>query len=145
MSTTPLRPRGPHLNALRAFEAAARHGSFSLASDELCVTPGAVAQHIKSLESWANAQLFDRYPHGVKLTRLGYKELPSFVKAFDGLGEAVQTLRSYAAPEQLSIAALPSVAQLLLSSRWLLTGSLHGPENLASGIAIGLRLRLPPH
>ena len=117
MKTSSFRQRGPHLNALRAFEAAARHGSFSLAADELSVTPGAVAQQIKSLESWANAKLFDRYPQGVKLTNLGREVLPLFVKAFDGLGEAVQNLRSQATPDQISIAALHSVAQLWLSPR----------------------------
>ena len=48
MSVAPPRPRGPHLNALRAFESAARLGGFKAAAEELCVTPGAIAQHIKT-------------------------------------------------------------------------------------------------
>ena len=64
MSVAPPRPEGPPLNALRAFEAAARLSSFSQAADELCVTPGAVAQQIKALEDWAGARLFDRHAQG---------------------------------------------------------------------------------
>ena len=61
------RPRnnGPHLNALRAFEAAARHESFVAAAEELHVTPGAVSQHVKTLEAWAETKLFDRHPLGL--------------------------------------------------------------------------------
>ncbi|WP_354298054.1 LysR family transcriptional regulator [Phenylobacterium koreense] len=49
-----------HLNALRAFEAAARHGSFSLAAGELGVTPAAVGQLVRTLEEWLGAPLFHR-------------------------------------------------------------------------------------
>ena len=117
LSISPPRPKGPPLNALRAFESAARHGSFTLAADELCVTPGAIAQHVKTLESWAGAKLFKRRAHGVKLTSLGAKVLPAFVTAFDHLGGAAQSLRAQATPDQIRIAALPSVAQLWLSPR----------------------------
>ena len=51
MSVTPPRPRGPHLNAMRSFEAAARLGGFSAAAEELCVTPGAVSQQVRALEA----------------------------------------------------------------------------------------------
>ena len=117
MSISPPKPRTAPLKAMRAFEAAARHGSFTTAADELCVTPGAVAQQVKALESWAGARLFERRAHGVRLTELGAAVLPGFVNAFDSLAEAVQSLRSRAAPEQIRIAALPSVAQLWLSPR----------------------------
>ncbi|MEM7222980.1 MAG: LysR family transcriptional regulator [Pseudomonadota bacterium] len=115
MAISPPRPKGPPLNALRAFEAAARRGSFSAAADELCVTPGAVAQHVKSLEAWAGAPLFQRHAQGVEPTDLARTVLPGFVAAFDGLGEAVQQLRSHATPYQVRIAALPSIGQLWLS------------------------------
>ncbi len=117
MSVSPPRPRGPPLNALRAFETAARLGSFTAAADELCVTPGAVAQQVKSLESWAGAKLFKRKAHGVRLTELGANVLPGFIIAFDMMSEAAQSLRSQAAPDEVRIAALPSVAQLWLSPR----------------------------
>ncbi len=105
------------MNALRAFEAAARHGSFSMAADELCVTPGAVAQHIKSLEAWTGARLFSRHAQGVHLTELGASVVTEFSEAFDRMGDAVQTLRTNAMPDHVRIAALPSVAQLWVSPK----------------------------
>ncbi len=117
MSLSPPRPKGPPLNALRAFEAAARLGGFAAAADELCVTPGAIAQHIKALETWAGAPLFERRSQGVAITPLAQGVLSAFSLAFDQLGEAVQTLRSRAAPRHIRIAALPSIAQLWLSPR----------------------------
>lgn len=117
MPVSPPRPKGPPLNALRAFEAAARLGGFAPAANELCVTPGAVAQQVKVLESWAGARLFERRAQGVTLTPLGAGVLADFSDAFDRLGEAVQSLRSRAEPRQVRVAALPSVAQLWLSPR----------------------------
>ncbi|MEI7932790.1 MAG: LysR family transcriptional regulator, partial [Alphaproteobacteria bacterium] len=58
------RRRLPPLNALRAFEAAARHLNFSRAADELSVTPGAVSQQIQNLEDYIGAALFKRTPKG---------------------------------------------------------------------------------
>ena len=75
MSVAPPRPKGPHLNALRAFEAAARLGGFRMAAGELGVTPGAIAQHVKALEEWAGAALFERQSQGVVLTALGERTL----------------------------------------------------------------------
>ncbi len=108
---------GPPLNALRALEAAARLGSFKAAGAELCVTAGAIAQHIKALEAWAGAPLFQRRAQGVELTDLGRTVLPGFTAAFDQLSDAVQTLRTGARPDDIRIAALPSIAQLWLSPR----------------------------
>ena len=117
MSINPPRPVMPSLNALRAFEAAARLGSMVLAASELSVTPGAIAQHIKALEAWAGQKLFHRRAQGIELTQLGHSVLSDFTKAFDHLGEAVQKLRSEAAPKEIRIAALPAIAQLWLSPR----------------------------
>ncbi len=117
MATAPHRPKGPPLNSLRAFEAAARLGGFASAADELCVTPGAVSQHLKTLEEWAGAHLFERRSQGVTLTPLGELVAAEFNTAFDRMGEAVHTLRSQAAPKKVHIAALPSIAQLWLSPR----------------------------
>ncbi|WP_420548676.1 LysR family transcriptional regulator [Curvivirga sp.] len=117
MPVEPPRPKGPPLNALRAFESAARLGSFKLAAEELCVTAGAVAQHIKALEEWTTAPLFIRHAQGVELTELGNDILPKFITAFDHLGEAIHSLKSWAKPDQIRIAALPSIAQLWLTPR----------------------------
>lgn len=113
----PVRPKGPPLNSLRAFESAARLGGFAAAANELCVTPGAITQHIKTLETWVGAALFERHSKGVVLTPLGESTLREFSLAFDQLGAAVQSLRSRATPTTIRIAALPSVAQLWLSPR----------------------------
>lgn len=117
MAVAPPRFRGPHLNALRAFESAGRLKSFAAAADELGVTPGAVSQHVKSLEAWAEGQLFVRNAQGVALTKLGEELLPAFTTAFDLLGNAVQDLRTKGTPNKISIATLPSIAQLWLSER----------------------------
>lgn len=112
---TPPKPKAPPLNALRAFEAAARLGGFKAAAAELSVTPGAVAQHVKTLESWAGALLFERMSQGVRLTPLGRAVTEDFSQAFDRLGAAVVRLRADAGPKQVRIAVLPSIAQLWLA------------------------------
>lgn len=117
MPVAPPRPKGPPLNALRAFEAAARLGGFALAAEELCVTPGAVSQHIKTLEDWAGTPLFERRSQGVRLTKAGESLLPGFTAAFDQLGEATRALRALAPIPTVQIAALPAVAQLWLAPR----------------------------
>ena len=63
--------RLPPPNALRAFEAAARHESFARAADELHVTQGAVSRHVKILEEHLGVALFRRRPQGVELTASG--------------------------------------------------------------------------
>lgn len=117
MSVNPRRPKGPPLNALRAFEAAARLGGFSAAAEELHVTPGAVAQQVKTLEDWTGADLFERRAQGVVLSPVGLRVLPAMEQVFDKLGEAVQELRTAADSGHVHIAALPAVAQLWLSPR----------------------------
>ncbi|RYG92755.1 LysR family transcriptional regulator [Loktanella sp. IMCC34160] len=117
MTLAPPPMRLPALNALRAFEAAARLGGFAAAAEELGVTPGAVTAHIKGLEADLGAPLFERQAKGVQLTALGARCLPALSEAFDSLGIAVQTLRAEAAPQVVQIAALPAVAQLWLSPR----------------------------
>lgn len=117
MAVNPPRPRMPPLNALRAFEAAARHESFAKAADELGVTPAAVSHQVKALEAWLGSALFVRHAQGLHLTEAGRSALPSFSTAFDAMGLAVQELRAAAPKPQVSIAALPSIAQLWLAPR----------------------------
>ena len=69
--------RLPPLTALRAFEAAARHGSFVRAAAELSVTPGAISQHVKGLEQLLGLTLFQRQARGVRLTEAGRAYLPA--------------------------------------------------------------------
>jgi LysR family glycine cleavage system transcriptional activator len=117
MPVKPPRPRLPPLNALRAFEAAARHESFAKAADELGVTPGAVTQQIRQLEAWLGFPLFRRLPQGVALTEAARAALPRLSRGFEALGEGVEALRTGHGGRALTIAALPCLAQLWLSPR----------------------------
>lgn len=140
MAVAPPRIKGPHLNALRAFESAGRLKSFAAAADELGVTAGAISQHIKALEAWAEGELFTRNARGVVMTPLGQELLPGFTAAFDMLSDAVQDLRTKSAPNKISIAALPSVAQLWLSEK---LGRL---RQIAPGIAVSVvAVETPPN
>jgi LysR family glycine cleavage system transcriptional activator len=107
----------PPLNALRAFEAAARLGSFARAAEEIGVTPGAVAQQIGRLERFLGLPLFRRLPQGVALTQAAERARPRLGSAFDLMAQTVQELRAGHAGRALAIAALPSIAQLWLSPR----------------------------
>lgn len=109
--------RFPSLNALRAFEAAARLGSFAQAAVELSVTPGAISQQIKTLENWANITLFERQAQRVVLTDTGKALQPMLQDAFDALTAAVHYLDDLNGQPTLHIAAMPSVAQLWVSPR----------------------------
>src|SRR6266436_6781318 len=83
----------PPLNALRAFEAAARHLSFKQAAHELHVTAGAVSQQVRLLEERLGVQLFERLTRQVVLTREGEAYLPPIRKAFGGIAEATAELK----------------------------------------------------
>lgn len=105
--------RLPPLPALRAFEAAARHGSFKQAAAELCVTPAAVSQQIKALEAYLGAPLFRRLPRALVLTEAGQLMLPRVRDGLDALIAAVELVQ--ARPEEgLTVHAPPSFAQ-----RWM--------------------------
>ncbi len=114
----PSPPSGPSLVALRAFEAAARCGSFSRAADELHVTAAAVAQHVKSLEAWAQQPLFDRTARGVSLNDAGVRARPALTDAFRRLDVAAGRLREGNPRRRtVRIAALPAVAELWITPR----------------------------
>lgn len=117
MPVKPPRPRLPSLNALRAFEAAARLESFAKAADEIGVTAGAVTQQIRQLEATLGFSVFRRLPQGVALTEAAREALPRLTRGFDMLGQAVQALREAQPHRPLAIAALPCIAQLWLSPR----------------------------
>ena len=108
------RRRLPPLNALRAFEAAARHLNFSRAADELAVTPGAVSQQIQNLEDYIGAALFKRTPRGLLLTDAAQTALPALREAFDRLAEAASLLTAAVDGRRLTLTAPPSFA-----AKWL--------------------------
>jgi LysR family glycine cleavage system transcriptional activator len=83
----------PPLNALRAFEAAARHLSFKLAAHELHVTPAAVGQQVKALEARLGVRLFDRLHKQLILTPAGQAYLPGISEGFRHIAEATSHLK----------------------------------------------------
>jgi LysR family transcriptional regulator, glycine cleavage system transcriptional activator len=100
----------PPLTALRAFEAAARHGNFVKAAAELGVTAGAVSQHIKGLEERLGLTLFRRLARGVKLTEAGRAYLPGIAEGFDRLARATLQVHDSSLAGRLSVTVLPSFA-----------------------------------
>jgi LysR family transcriptional regulator of beta-lactamase len=108
------RPQLP-LNALRAFEASARHLSFTRAAEELCVTQAAVSHQVKGLEARLNAVLFRRLARGLVLTDEGQALLPVLSDSFDRIGRAMQRFREGAVREVLSVGVVGTFAV-----RWLL-------------------------
>jgi LysR family glycine cleavage system transcriptional activator len=108
------RRRLPPLNALRAFESAARHLNFSRAADELSVTPGAVSQQIQNLEDYVGASLFKRTSRGLLLTDSAQTALPALREAFDRLAEAASLLTAAVDGRRLTLTAPPSLA-----AKWL--------------------------
>jgi LysR family glycine cleavage system transcriptional activator len=90
--STELSRRLPPLNALRAFEAAARHENLARAAEELGVTPGAVSQQIRQLEELLGVALFRRQSRGVVLTADAAAVLPLVSDAFERLREAGEAL-----------------------------------------------------
>jgi LysR family glycine cleavage system transcriptional activator len=107
------RHRLPPLNALRAFEASARHLNFRLAAEELGVTQGAVAQHVRGLEADLAIKLFDRLPRTLALTGPGRSYAAQLRRAFDLMIQATAALRPE--PLRLTISVSPTFA-----SKWLI-------------------------
>ena len=83
----------PPLYALRAFEAAARLGSFSKAAASLHVTPGAVSRHVQTLEAWFECELFHRHGPRVEVTEAGRALAEQLTEGFQSLTMACQTFR----------------------------------------------------
>ncbi len=104
----------PSLNAMRAFEAAARHVSFTKAADELFVTHAAISRHVRDLEDWLGVKLFNRTGRGVSLTHPGEKYLTQLSLAFDRLAKATSDVMQDAQHGDLSISVEEAFA-----SRWL--------------------------
>jgi len=105
----------PPLNALRAFETAARHLSFKAAAEELCVTPTAVSHQIKLLEQLTGQQLFRRRPRPISLTPAGSQLFPVLRDGFDSFTTTVAALSDEAENAPLRISTTTGFA-----SRWLL-------------------------
>ena len=104
-----IRPHLP-LNALRAFEASARHLSFTRAAVELFVTPAAVSHQIKSLEAQLNVTLFKRLPRGLMLTSEGETLLPVLRESFDRIAETLERFEGGHYRDVLTVGAVGTFA-----------------------------------
>lgn len=109
--------RLPPLNALRAFEAAARHLSVKAAADELSVTPGAVSQLLKSLERTLGVTLFQRAKRGIFLTEAGQSYLPPVRNAFRQIADATRRIAASSDGGVLTVSTTPSFAAAWLVPR----------------------------
>ena len=107
-----------HLNALRAFEASARHQSFSAAAAELHVTPAAVGQLVRTLEDWLGTPLFVRGSHGrarLVVTAAAERALPDIRAGLASLSLGLERLKEARAQGVLTVTVSPAFA-----SKWLL-------------------------
>ena len=111
-----MRDRLP-LNALQAFEQAARAGSFAAAAQELGVSPAAVSQHIRLLEDRFGKQVFFRRANGVELTDAGRELFLRVAGAFAELTEAAAHLKTSASRPRAVISVIASVGELWLLPR----------------------------
>jgi len=102
----------PPLNAVRAFDAAARHLNLRRAAGDLYVTPGAISQQVRQLEEWLGVRLFDRRARGVELTEAGAQFHAAVARALRQIAQAAERVR----PDRnaVTVSALPS-----LGARWL--------------------------
>jgi len=106
--------RLPPLNALRAFDAAARHLSFTRAAEELHVTQAAVSHQIRALEEHLDVALFTRKTRALELTSDGERYHPGVRAAFERLVRATEELRHTDSRGRLAVSVMPSFA-----ARWL--------------------------
>ncbi|HEY2621001.1 MAG TPA: LysR family transcriptional regulator [Acetobacteraceae bacterium] len=110
-------PGLPPLNALRAFEAVARHLSMKEAAAELSVTPGAVSQLVRGLEARLGTQLFRRGNRTLVLTEAGQSYFAPIRHAFRQIGEATRQLRARPFAGVLTVSAPPAFAASWLVPR----------------------------
>lgn len=104
------------LNLLRAFEAAARLGSFKAAGEELCVTASAVSQQVRSLEEQLGLALFDRQPRALLLTDAGRRYADDIRPHLAALDDATRRLRE-AHPQVLRVTLMPPLASRIVFPR----------------------------
>lgn len=107
--------RLPPLNALRAFEAAARHRSFKRAAEELFVTPAAISQQVKTLEEYLGVELFRRLTRAIELTPAAEAMLPKVREGFDSFAAGLVLARRAEDRGRIAVAAPPNFV-----ARWLM-------------------------
>ena len=149
--------RLPPLPAIRAFEAAARHGGFQSAGEELHVSAGAVAHQVKQLENWLGVALFQRLPRGVVLTPAGRQYAEALRPLLNGLAEASEAVKQRGDERVVTVTSVPS-----LVARWLMPrlgrlreqhpeidmrvlASLHPVDFAREGVDVAIRLGSGPY
>src|SRR5262245_32058818 len=129
--------RLPPLNALKAFEAAARHESFTRAAEELCVTQGAVSHQVKALEAELGLKLFNRERQRLVITEAGRNYLIVIRDAFDRIAQGTERLLQRQSGGALAVSVSPNFAAKWLVHRLGRFAEVH-PE-------IDLRVSAQPH
>lgn len=146
----------PPLLPLRAFECAARHMSFTLAADELCVTQSAVSRHIKNLEAHFKLKLFNRLTREIELTEGGERLYKVVARSFDEVEKISCDLRKLPAARTLVVSILPTLASTWFMPRLAkftqahqnidvrLTTSIAPVSFDRDGIDVAIRVGRPP-
>src|SRR6201997_2148052 len=132
-----MRPRLPPLNALKAFEAAARHESFTRAALELCVTQGAVSHQVKALEAELAIKLFNRERQRLIITEAGRDYLGVVRDALDRIAVGTERLLQRQSAGVLTVSTSPDFA-----AKWLVHRLGHFAEAHSS---IDLRVQAAMH
>ena len=109
--------RLPNLAALRAFEAAARHGNFSRAAEEIHVTHGAISHQVRALEDELGVQLFARHGKRIAITPEGERFATILRRALSDIAAAAAALQADGKQKRLTVTSLPSFAARWLSPR----------------------------
>jgi len=104
----------PPLNALKAFEAAARHLSLTKAAEELHVTPAALSHQVRGLEEMLGVRLFARLPRALALTDAGRKLLPGLTAGFAQIRQAVTLVQDLGSSRVLVVSTPPG-----FTAKWL--------------------------
>jgi LysR family glycine cleavage system transcriptional activator len=107
--------RLPPLPAVRAFEAAARHGGFARAGEELHVSAGAVGHQVRLLEDWLGVMLFERGPRSVTLSEPGRRYFAEVRELLAELERASLAIKEHGASDEVTVTAMPSFV-----TRWLM-------------------------
>ncbi len=119
------------MSALVAFEAAARHVSFTQAAQELNVTPGAISHQVKALEGELECRLFQRHHRGVTLTETGAYLLVALQRGFEHMADATAQLRRRASTASVTIGVTTAVSSLWLTPRLAEFWKTHGDVSVA--------------
>ena len=133
-----MKRRLPPFVAIRAFEAAARHKSFTSAARELNVTQSAISHQVKRLEEFLDTTLFSRGSHGIELTAIGKDFLGELSDILDRLDASTRRFHHPNSPELLRIRATPA-----FTSRWLLP-RMHRFQSRYPDLDYDIAIGLPP-